>query len=106
MFELIFHPDALDEIRALDKPMKAKVLTALDKLEAKGNALRYPNTDIIREGLFELRAGKKDITRTFFAFAKGKKIYILRTFIKKTLKTPPTEIAIALRRLEELNDEH
>ncbi|EGY28341.1 Phage derived protein [Candidatus Regiella insecticola 5.15] len=73
MFELIFHPYALDEIRALEKPIKAKALTAFDKLEAKGNRLRYPDTAIIREGLFELRAGKKDITRTFFAFAKGKK---------------------------------
>ncbi len=46
MFELVFHPDVLDEIRALDKPMKAKALAALDKLETKGNALRYPDTDI------------------------------------------------------------
>lgn len=59
----------------------------------------------IQDGLFELRVGKKDITRTFFAFAKGKKIYILRTFVKKTPRTPPTEIQLALKRLEELTDE-
>ncbi|MDC9581813.1 type II toxin-antitoxin system RelE/ParE family toxin [Xenorhabdus sp. PR6a] len=28
------------------------------------------------------------ITRTFFAFAKGKKIYILRTFVKKQQRRP------------------
>ncbi|WP_439153495.1 type II toxin-antitoxin system RelE/ParE family toxin [Xenorhabdus santafensis] len=66
-------------------------------LEAQGNQLHYPHTDIIQDGLFELRAGKKDITRTFFAFAKGKKIYILRTFVKKTLRAPPAEIQLALK---------
>lgn len=104
MFKLIFHPAAEHEIYALDAVMQAKALAALDKLEAKGNELRYPHTAIIQDGLFELRVGKKDITRTFFAFAKGKKIYILRTFIKKTLKTPPSEIELALNRLEELTD--
>jgi phage-related protein len=104
MFELIFHPDAFGEIQILDKPMQAKVLKALDKLEAKGNELRYPDTDIIQGGLFELRAGKKDITRTLFCFVKGKKIYILRTFIKKTPKTPTPEIVLAFKRLKELTD--
>ncbi|MGJ0638920.1 type II toxin-antitoxin system RelE/ParE family toxin [Xenorhabdus bovienii] len=106
MFELIFHPEAQNELYALDDAMQGKALSALDKLEAQGNQLRYPHTDIIQDGLFELRAGKKDITRTFFAFAKGKKIYILRTFVKKTAKTPLSEIKLALKRLEELTDEN
>ena len=72
VFELIFHPEAQQEILALDSPMQGKAFAALDKLESLGNQLRYPHTDIIQDGLFELRAGKKDITRTFFAFAKGK----------------------------------
>lgn len=45
------------------------------------------------------------MTRRFFAFAKGKKRYILRSFIKKTARTPPAEIQLALKRLEELTDE-
>jgi len=105
MFELIFHPDAYHEIHQLDKSMKAKALSALDKLESRGNDLRYPDTDIIQDGLFELRAGKKDISRTFFAFAQGQRIFILRTFIKKTPRTPQAEIAIALKRLDEVIDE-
>ncbi|WP_353614489.1 type II toxin-antitoxin system RelE/ParE family toxin [Mangrovibacter phragmitis] len=105
MFELIFHPEAQQEILDLDSVIQGKALAALDKLELQGNQLRYPHTDIIQDGLFELRAGKKDITRTFFAFAKGRKIYILRTFVKKTPRTPPAEIALALQRLEELTDE-
>ncbi|MGL4474436.1 MAG: type II toxin-antitoxin system RelE/ParE family toxin [Shewanella sp.] len=102
MFELIFHPEAEAEILALKGAMKAKVLHGLTKLEAEGHQLRYPDTKPIRDGLFELRAGGKDISRTFFAFSKGKKIYILRTFVKKTAKTPSSEIGLALSRLEQL----
>ncbi|CAM4050739.1 phage derived protein, Gp49-like [Xenorhabdus thuongxuanensis] len=73
MFELIFHPEAEQEIYALNEPMQGKVIKALEKLEAKGNQLRYPDTRFLQNELFELRVGKKDITRTLFAFAKGKK---------------------------------
>ncbi|MQL46644.1 hypothetical protein GEA64_00955 [Photorhabdus khanii] len=52
-----------------------------------------------------MRVGNKDITRTIFAYATGRRIYILRTFIKKTLKTPASEIKLALQRLEEMTNE-
>lgn len=105
MFELLFHPEAFAEIEALSPIMRAKALNALDKLETLGSELRFPHTRAMGNGLFELRAGNKDISRTFFAFAMGKKIYILRTFVKKTQKTPPSEIELALKRLGEITDE-
>ena len=105
MFELLFHPEAFAEIKALSPIMRAKALNALDKLETLGSELRFPHTRAMGNGLFELRAGNKDISRTFFAFAMGKKIYILRTFVKKTQKTPPSEIELALKRLGEMTDE-
>lgn len=105
MFELLFHPEAFSEINSLSPIMKAKALNALDKLEIQGNHLRFPHTRPIRDGLFELRAGNKDISRTFFAFAVGQKIYILRTFVKKSQKTPLSEIELALKRLGEMTNE-
>ena len=105
MFELLFHPEAFAEIEALSPIMRAKALNALDKLETLGSELRFPHTRAMGNGLFELRAGNKDISRTCFAFAMGKKIYILRTFVKKTQKTPPSEIELALKRLGEMTDE-
>lgn len=105
MFELLFHPEAFAEIEVLSPIMRAKALNALDKLETLGSELRFPHTRAMGNGLFELRAGNKDISRTFFAFAMGKKIYILRTFVKKTQKTPPSEIELALKRLGEMTDE-
>ncbi|MBL5864294.1 type II toxin-antitoxin system RelE/ParE family toxin [Serratia fonticola] len=105
MYELLFHPEAEREIYELEPVMQAKALKGLEKLEAKGPELRYPDTDIIEGGLFELRVSRKDTTRTFFAYAKRRKIYILRTFIKKSPKTPKAEIALAKSRWEELKDD-
>ncbi|MGX3022148.1 type II toxin-antitoxin system RelE/ParE family toxin, partial [Ursidibacter sp. B-7004-1] len=64
MFELLFHPQAFSEIEELDDVMKAKLLAKLDKLELLGNELRFPDTRPIKQGLFELRVGKKDISQT------------------------------------------
>lgn len=105
MFEIIFHPAAEHEVYKLDPVMQAKALKGLEKLEAQGPYLRYPHTVAVTEKLFELRVGAKDISRTLFAFAAGRRIYILRTWIKKTPKTPQSEIVLALARLKELTDE-
>lgn len=102
MFKLVLHPEAEKEIFELDDTMRGKVYSALDKLELLGNKLRYPATESLGGGLFELRVGKKDISRTFFAFEIDSQIYILRTFVKKTQKTPPSELKLARKRLEEL----
>ena len=44
MYELLFHPEAESEIYDLEPIMQAKVLKGLEKLEAKGPELRYPDT--------------------------------------------------------------
>lgn len=96
----------MDELLALEEAMQSKAFSALDKLEKQGNRLGPPHTDRVRDGLFELRAGKKDITRTFFAYAKGQRIYILRTFVKKSAKTPASEIRISISRLQDFLNEN
>jgi len=101
MFNLIFHKNVKDEIMSFDK----KTLVALDKLEKQGYLLRYPHTKPINNGLFELRVTSKNATRTFFVFAKNKNIFVLRSFIKKSNKTPHGEIELALNRLKELENE-
>ena len=105
MFELLFHPDAFSEIEALSPSMRAKALNALDKLEMLGNALRFPHTRAMGEGLFELRTGNKYFSRNFFDFAFGIKFFFLLIFLNKTQKTPASEIELALKRLGEMTDE-
>lgn len=86
MFTLIFHPDADEEIQELDDRMRGKAILALELLSAQGNQLRYPHTEPLRNGLIELRAGSKDITRTIFAFAKVKKSTFSERLLRKHLR--------------------
>lgn len=104
MFEIIYHPEAVRELEELPERLKGKTIYLLDRLEREGNRLKYPLSDGLRDGLFELRAGGADISRTIYAFAKSRRIYILRVFLKKTQKTPRRELTIAFNRLKELEE--
>jgi phage-related protein len=46
--------------------------------------------------------GKDGIARSIYVTATGPRVVVLRTFIKKTQKTPRREIALALRRVKEV----
>jgi phage-related protein len=53
--------------------------------------------------LWELRLkGKDGIARAFYVTAPGQRIVIVRVLTKKTQKTPPREIKLALKRAEEV----
>lgn len=103
-FELIYHQQATGEILHLPDALRGKMVRLLKTLSEQGNDLRYPHSAPLRQGLFELRAPGTNIARTLFIFHRRRRIYILRCFIKKTEKTPPTEIQLALQRFEEMHD--
>lgn len=101
-FEIIFYdkPDgtepAKDFILSLDDKMKAKVLSLLELLSVNGSKFREPYSKHIVDGIFELRAKVgSNISRVFYFFVIGKKIIITNGFIKKTQKTPKSEIELA-----------
>ena len=53
--------------------------------------------------LWEMRLkGKDRIARALYVTVTGQRIVILRTFVKKTQKTPRREIKLALERAREL----
>ena len=60
-----------------------------------------------KNGLFELRLKSKEgIGRVFFGVLIDRRILMLHQFVKKTEKTPPKEIEIALKRMKEWKDAH
>jgi len=68
-----------------------------------GPQVRMPHTKAMGDGLFEMRPkGRDGIGRAFYCYLKGKKIIVLHAFIKKTQKTPPKELRIALNRMKEV----
>ena len=105
MFTVILHDDAESELTDLPAPLRAKMVRQLQKLEHNPQQLREPDTKPIGDGLFEIRAKAGDIARGLWVYQVGKRIFLLRIFIKKTPKTPPEEIALAWARLEEMKDD-
>jgi len=48
--------------------------------------------------------GKAGISRGIYVALSGRRVVILRIFVKKTQKTPRAEIRLALDRMKELQD--
>ena len=46
--------------------------------------------------------GKDGIARSLYVTAYSRRVIVLRTFIKKTQKTPNREIVLALKRAKEV----
>lgn len=77
----------------LDVKMRAKLSRIIKALEENGNNLREPNSKALNDGIFELRAKfGSDISRVLYFFVVGNKIVLTNGFIKKTKKTPYSEI--------------
>lgn len=85
-----------DFIRSLDNKMQAKALATLDILAEYVNQLREPYSKPIGDGLFELRIKfSSDITRICYFFIVNNTIILTNGFVKKTAKTPKSEIELA-----------
>ena len=83
---------------SLDSKMRIKALGSIEILAEFGNKLREPYSKAIGDGLFELRIKfASDITRIFYFFVVDNKIILTNGFVKKTQKTPPGEIALAMK---------
>lgn len=98
--------DAGAEFEALPVDMQAKLQRAFRLVEARGlSALTMPLARPVDGRIWEFRVtGRDGIARSLYATATGRVLLVLRTFIKKTQKTPHNEIEIAKRRLAE--EEH
>ncbi|MBE5901579.1 MAG: type II toxin-antitoxin system RelE/ParE family toxin [Lachnospiraceae bacterium] len=88
-----------DFINSLDIKMRVKVYGLLTILQERGNTLREPYSKHIDDGIFELRCKVgNNITRVLYFFYYEKKIILTNGFVKKTQKTPQSEIALAKER--------
>lgn len=84
---------AKEFISNTDLKMKAKIARTISALQDNGPALREPYSKHLEDGIFELRAKVgTDITRVLYFFFIGKKIILTNGFVKKSSKTPKSEI--------------
>ncbi len=108
MKEIKWNLKARDFIRLLDEDTRREVGTLLMMLQM-GYKLGEPQSKpmkIIHSNAFELRVkDRKGIYRVIYVLNIGDKIFIPHAFTKKTQKTPQKEIAVSIKRLQELINE-
>lgn len=105
VFKILVHASVKDEMLALSASAQAKMIGKIEKLRRHATALREPDSKPLPHGLFEIRTVGAVHCRGIYAFQRGETIFLLRVFIKKTQKTPTSEIRLALARLKEMQIE-
>lgn len=101
--EIIFHPDAYEELtKSLPPKLAIKIMSLIELIE-EDIQLTMPDSKPLGSKLFELRVRERNnIARCVYAYAKDNKVYILRAIVKKTQKLNKHDIEISLKRLDDL----
>lgn len=88
------------EIEALPEDMRARLARIAILIEEKGLELvGEPHVKHLEGRLWEIRLkGRSGISRALYVTAVGKRVVIVRVYVKKAEKTPRHEIEIALSR--------
>jgi phage-related protein len=84
--------------------MQARFLRLAERVASAGlESLSEPHVKHLEGKLWELRlTGRDGIARALDVTAIGRRVVVVRAFVKKTQKTPRAEIELALRRAKEI----
>lgn len=95
---------AESEVDALPVDIRARFARVKELIESQGlERIGEPHVKHLEGKLWEMRMkGKDGIARSLYVTARGKCVVVLRSFVKKTQKTPRREIKLALDRAKEL----
>ncbi|HEU0216668.1 MAG TPA: type II toxin-antitoxin system RelE/ParE family toxin [Stellaceae bacterium] len=96
--------EAKAELDALPADVRASFERVVRLVNTVGlERVHEPYIKHLEGRLWEMRLrGRDGIARSIYATASGQRVVILRTFVKKTQKTPRREIELALRRAKEI----
>jgi phage-related protein len=97
-----------EELDVLPADMKARFRRIVELIQDYGfDQVREPHVRHLEGSLWEMRMkGEDGISRAIYVTARGRRVVVVRVFVKKTQKTPRREIDLALERAKEVtNDE-
>ena len=96
----------LKELEALPLDMKARFRRIVKLIQGYGlERVRDSHVKHLEGPLWEMRMkGRDGISRAIYVTAKGRRVVVVRVFVKKTQRTPGREIDIALQRVKEVKD--
>ena len=101
-----FLNDAVEaEFLSIPKDLQARLIRITDLIESHGlGNLGMPYVRHLQDKLWEIRGkSMSGIGRALYVTLVGRRVIILRVFVKKTQKTPAGEIALALSRMKEID---
>ena len=88
------------ELEALPEDMRARLSRIANLIEEVGlEHVAEPHVKRLEGRLWEMRlSGRSGISRALYVTAAGRRVVIVRVFVKKSEKTPRREIELALAR--------
>lgn len=92
------------EVEALPEDMRARLARIAKLIEEKGlERVGDPHVKHLEGRLWEMRLkGRSGISRALYVTTAGRRVVIVRVFVKKTEKTPRREIDLALSRAKSM----
>lgn len=92
------------ELEALPTDMRAQLAHIANLIESMGlEQVGEPHVKHLKGSLWEMRlTGRSGISRALYVVVTGRRVVIVRTFVKKTQKTPRREIDLALARAKSI----
>ena len=92
------------ELDALPADMRARFAHISELIVEFGlNRVGMPHVRHLTGPLWEMRLrGRDGISRALYVAAQGRRVVVVRAFVKKTQATPRREIDLALRRAREV----
>ena len=92
------------ELDALQPDMRASFERIVKLVHAFGlERVHEPYIKHVEGRIWEMRLrGRGGIARALYVTATGRRVVVLRVFVKKTQKTPRREIVLARKRAEEV----
>ena len=92
------------EFAALTVDFQASIMRVADLIRQYGlENVGMPYVRHVQDKIWEMRGrGQDGIARSLYVTAKGRRVIILRSFVKKTQRTPDDEVKIARKRASEV----
>ena len=94
------------ELDALPADMRARFARISQLIAVVGlDGVREPYVKHVQGPLWEMRlTGRAGVSRALYVTVRGRRVVVVRVFVKKTRKTPAGEVRLALRRARTVNE--
>jgi phage-related protein len=89
----------LNDLKRSEPKAYRKCIARILELAEKGNAMRRPHADYLRDGIYELRASLSGVHYRVLYFFFGRNIVAVSHGLTKEKGIPPKDIEVAITRM-------